>query len=314
MLSPKLKNKPKPKTLAASERVLRFEAIGTQWRITLQAELTKSKLTETRKRIMDRIEQFDSNYSRFRASSLITRMSQRSGVYDLPPDAKPLFDLYKELYDLTDGLMTPLIGQLLSDAGYDAEYSLKAKESLPQTPSWDEALEYNFPTLTIKHPVLLDLGAAGKGYLVDILADLFTKAGMSDFCIDAGGDILQHQKGTNAVRVGLEHPDYPEQVIGVAMIANQSICGSAGNRRAWKSFHHIMNPNSKSSTDHIRAVWVITDSTLLADGLSTALFFVDPSVLRKRYTFEYAIIRSDYSLDHSTNFPAEFFTDKDSDS
>ena len=142
--------------------------------------------------------------------------------------------------------MTPLIGQALSDAGYDAQYSLRPGKLWP-TPAWSSVIDYNPPHLLVKKPVLLDFGAIGKGYLVDIIASLMMDAGVTDFCVNAGGDMLQRQTGPEVMRVGLEHPDHHDEVIGVATLGNQSLCGSAGNRRAWEGFNHIINPNTQSS-------------------------------------------------------------------
>jgi thiamine biosynthesis lipoprotein len=111
--------------------------------------------------------------------------------------------------------------------------------------------------------------------------------------------------------IALEHPDDPAMAIGIARISNQSICGSSGNRRAWGVYHHIINPHSLTSPQHTRALWVIARNGLTADGLATALFFVPAEVLATNFDFEYAIINEDYSLHHSMNFPAEFYTNID---
>lgn len=262
-----------------------------------------------RERVAARIEEFDQNYSRFRSDSLVHQMSEIAGTYELPTDAKPLFDLYQTLYKATDGAVTPLIGQLLVDAGYDASYSLKNHE-LRTPPIWEEVLEYSFPSLTLKQPALLDLGAAGKGYLVDLVGELLEQQGIASYSIDAGGDIRVRALA-EPHRIGLEHPEDPTQVLGVATLTKQSICGSAGNRRAWGDFHHIFDPAIQKSVQDVRAVWVVANTTLLADGISTALFFVDPILLQERmggnYPFEYFVVYPDYSFVHSPKFPAEFF-------
>jgi thiamine biosynthesis lipoprotein len=108
--------------------------------------------------------------------------------------------------------------------------------------------------------------------------------------------------------VALEHPDDPTQAVGVATITNQSICGSAGNRRVWGDFHHIINPETQESPMHIKALWVVANSTLLADALATCLFFMDSSILKEHYDFEYLIVKDDYTTEQSLGFPAELFT------
>jgi thiamine biosynthesis lipoprotein len=302
----KLKNKPNPNLAQETAQVFQFEAIGTQWTITIEQVISKPVSQELYRQIEKRINEFDVSYSRFRDDSLVTLMAKKVGKYKLPEDAEPMFELYAKLYELTNGTMTPLIGQLVSDAGYDAKYSLKPG-ALKPTPKWAEVMEYNFPYLNIKKPVLLDFGAAGKGYLVDIVAEIIEHSGISHFCINAGGDILNRNVSRALSRIGLEHPSELDEVVGIAHVNNNSICGSAPNRRIWSIYSHIINPDSHKSPKHIAATWVVAKNTLIADGLATALFFTDAAELQVIYDFEYVIINSDLSLQKSVNFPAEFF-------
>lgn len=283
-----------------------FEAIGTHWQIDLSEELSPERGEALLAQIHERISTFDRDYSRFRADSLIAQMSKRSGTYQLPADAEPMLDLYRDLYQATNGALTPLIGQVLVEAGYDAEYSLQSSV-LHTPPAWEEVLEYKFPELVLKKPALLDVGAAGKGYLIDVVAEIIENFGIHSFCVDAGGDMLQRAEKAETLRVGLEHPGNFDQVIGVATITNQSLCGSAGNRRAWGTFHHIINPHTLQSPRDILAVWTIAKTTLLADAIATCLFLVPAKSLLPKYQFEYALVRSDYSIERSPGFPGEFF-------
>ncbi len=285
---------------------LQFEAIGTVWTLDFYQLATSEQQAKLQDKIHRRINVFDKHYSRFRADSLVSAMAQRAGTYRLPRDAQKLLDLYHDMYEVTDGAVTPLIGQVLVDAGYDASYSLQPGRLQPP-PRWEAVLEYDFPNLTLREPALLDFGAAGKGYLVDIIGEMLEKHGVQSFCINAGGDVLYRQRGRAVLEVGLEDPDDPSQVIGVARLANGSLCGSAGNRRAWSGFHHIIDPRSLRSPQHLKAVWVVADSTLLADGLATCLFFVPAQELANLYTFEYAIVHQNGALEQSGQFPADFF-------
>jgi thiamine biosynthesis lipoprotein len=307
MPSAKLNPKPKPEP-ESGPTVFRFEAIGTSWVIEIYQDLDPRAEKLLLDQITAFIARFDKNYSRFRSDSLVTKMSKATGAYMLPEDAQPMFDLYKQLYAMSNGSVTPLIGQVLSDAGYDADYSLQPSK-LASPPEWAAALDYNFPKLTIKRPALLDFGALGKGYLVDLLARLLEKHDYQSFCINAGGDI--YCKNTEApLQIGLEHPEDPTLAIGVASIDDQSLCGSAGNRRAWGPFHHIMDPHTLSSASHLKAVWATATTTMLADAMTTALYFVLPQTLKKHYTFEYALLKNDYSVEYSSGFPGKFFSEE----
>lgn len=289
-----------------------FEAIGTHWTIDIYDAISDDAFTKLQTGVHARIEQYDVTYSRFRKDSLITKMSQNSGVYTFPEDAPPLFDLYEKLYELTDGKFTPLIGNTLEQAGYDAEYSLEAKPDkstgeLTKPRYWNQVLKINFPTIEVSEPIMLDVGAAGKGYLVDIVSELILSQNINSFCVDAGGDIVYRNATGQALEVALENPNDINQAVGVARILNQSLCGSATNRRKWGEYNHIINPQTLKSPKDIIAVWVVADSGLIADGLSTALFLSPPEAFQSDFSFEYLIIYIDSSIQKSDNFPAEMF-------
>lgn len=277
---------------------MEFEAVGTHWRIT-----SNSDLVGVNELINKRIDDFDKSYSRFRKDSLVTKIFQKPGVYTLPDDAKTLMDFYENLYKITGGLVTPLIGHTLELAGYDADYSLKPKQ-VGSPPAWQKVLAYDFPDISTNEPVLLDFGAAGKGYLVDIVGELLRNNNIEDYCINAGGDILVYGQ---IQRIGLENPTNTDQAVGVVDIKNGALCGSAGNRRAWAGYHHIINPKTLTSPQDIKATWVRAKTAMLADGLATALYFTSPSKLRKHFQFEYAMIKGE-ELTASAGFNGEFFS------
>ncbi len=273
----------------------KFEAIGTKWIVDIFDVLSPLAKAALLKQIRERIDIFDKNYSRFRADSLVTEMSQKAGEYVLPDDAEPMMNLYWELFGATGGLLTPLIGQVMVDAGYDPQYSLRQKKQLEKPLSWDEALEYEHPKLTIKKPVLLDFGAAGKGYLIDLVGEVLEKNDVRNFTVDAGGDILHRRQDGAPLQIGLENPQNFAQVIGTCELSNVGLAASAGSRRKWQNFHHIINPETLESPREIIGTWVVADTTLLADALATALFFVPPEKL-SQYRFEYVILYSDFSI------------------
>lgn len=274
-----------------------FEAIGTHWSIA-------GGISESlKKKIDEKIEQFDKTYSRFTEDSTMRRVASKKGEYTLPKDAEPLFDFYQSLYEVSSGSVTPLIGKTMEQAGYDAAYSFKSTK-LTKPPSWHEALQYNFPKINIKQPVVFDFGAAGKGYLVDVISRLLQNNGVNNFCVNAGGDMFIY--GESQV-IGLENPADMTEIVGTVTIKNSAICASAGNRRRWGEFHHTINPKTLQSPSNIDAIWVRAKTAMLADGIATALYFVDHSQLQKHFDFEYMIIQ-DGNIYSSQGFEADLLT------
>ena len=278
---------------------LKFEAIGTPWSIE-----TPSKLSDAiQQTIHDRIETFDRTYSRFRDDSLVAQL-RVPGTYTFPADAIPLLEFYRDLYEITEGSVTPLIGETLEHIGYDAGYSFKSKPKAPIAFKWDKAMSWAGTDVDIKTPVVLDIGAAGKGYLIDIIAELLEQEGIRNYVIDGSGDI--RHRGKIGQRVGLENPHDLSRVIGRAELQNASLCASASNRRKWGDWHHIIDARTAKPVNHVVASWVIADSTMIADGLATALFFVPPGMLKK-WEFQSVRLFADGRIEKTGNFMGELY-------
>ncbi len=303
MQSQKSNQKLSPKETSRFE----FQAIGTSWHIHIYDAISKNAEEKLFSEIKNRIDIFDKTYSRFRKDSLVWKISEKIGEYVFPADAEKLFSMYREIYDATNGFVTPLMGRLISDLGYDEKYSLKPKEKIGDVPKWDDVMIYKNLTLTTKEPVLLDFGAAGKGYLIDIVYELIKESGVKTFMVNAGGDIRLQSAGEKVFTIGLENPKNFKEIVGTVKIKTGSIAGSAGSRRHWDKYHHILNPKTKSSPDNIAAIWVLADTTILADALTTVLFFISPEKVLEKFSFECMILYSDFSAYVSKGFPGELF-------
>jgi thiamine biosynthesis lipoprotein len=284
-----------------------FSAIGTSWQIDFYEEIDEKKLAQIELDVLARAEDFDSTYSRFRSDSLVYKISKAAGKYTLPADSDNLMTFYEKLYDVTKSKVSPLIGQALSDSGYDANYSLEPK-SITDTPTWKEVMNYSQSVLTTTRPVLLDFGAAGKGYLVDLLSEVIEAYDIHQYCIDASGDMI-YKNDDGPIQVGLESPDDSSLAIGQVELQNQSICGSATNRRKWANYNHVLDPQTKKSVESVRAVWVVADTAMVADGLATALFFSGPAQIAKEFDFSYVRLLSDGQAEVSNNFNGQLFGD-----
>ena len=308
MPSNKSKPKPKPSSELVPAHEWAFEAIGTQWWVGIYQPLSYQVLKSIQVLVTERIEVFDKTYSRFRDDSLVTLISHKIGRYAFPPDSNPLFGYYRALYDATNGLVTPLIGQVLADAGYDASYSL-TPGVLSRPPGWDSVMEFKAGQLTTQQPVLLDFGAAGKGYLIDIISQIITDAGVTAYCVDGSGD-MHCQNLPEPLRIGLENPDNLNQALGVATLRQGALCASSGSRRQWAGYNHILNPQDLQSPMGIKAVWTTAQTAMEADGLATALFFVEPAQLQEQFSFSYAVLYADNTMKRAADFPAEVFTNE----
>ncbi|MCU1472133.1 FAD:protein FMN transferase [Amnibacterium sp.] len=281
-----------------------FDAIGTTWRIT-----TDTPLSPRLRRDVDAlVEDYDRTFSRFRPDSAVTRLAATGGPVDLGPWAPPLLDLLLRLARSTGGAMTPLVGGALEHLGYGPGYRLDAAKGYRAAPPID-ALHVDGTAVTVGVPAVLDVGAAGKGQLVDLVAGLLAGAGRAAFAVDASGDL---RAAGRAVQVALEHPFDPGAAIGVVDLQDAAIAGSAPNRRAWtatdgRRLHHVLDGRTGMPVDTVAATWAVAGSAMLADALATALFLVPPEALEPDFAFTWLRMATDGRAHWSPDLPGEVF-------
>lgn len=282
--------------------VWQFGAIGTAWQIDTHEPLAPDVQTA----VLDRIEDFDRTWSRFRPDSVVVAVAAGAGRWTFPDEAEELLGFYDELHRATDGAVNPLIGRTLADLGYDADYSLTPIDTPSAVPYWS-SISFEAPTLHTTEPVVIDVGAAGKGLLVDLVSSIIGQH-THRFTVDASGDL--YHGGTAPIRVALEDPRDPTRAIGVAEIEPEdALCASATNRRSWgEGLHHVLDARTGRPTDDIIATWVVVpQSCMRADGLATAHFLADPGVLMGRFRHEFVRMHGDGRVEWSPDFPGEIF-------
>ncbi len=278
-----------------------FEAIGTGWTITTPDPLADATLA----RVHAVIDAYDRTWSRFRDDSTVAALARDGGTRTFPAHAAELLDLYDVLEQRTHGAVTPLVGRSLARLGYDADYRLRP--SGPPVPAPRDVLVRDGATVTVERPVLLDVGAAGKGQLVDLVAAELRACGVGEYVVDAGGDMLH--RGPDALRVGLQVPGDPTCVLGVVELRDAALCGSAVDRRAWgDGLHHVVDARTGVPTSAVVATWVVAERAMVADALATALFFTDPDLLADLVEHTYVQVGADGRARFALNLPGEVFS------
>lgn len=279
-----------------------FDAIGTRWTLTT-AEPMAGVLLD---RVDTVIAAYDALWSRFRSDSGVARIAHGEAV-DLGPTAAPLLELLADLRTRSGGAVDPFVAASLDHLGYGAGGTLRPAEGYLPAPA--AVVERTGSVVRTVPPALLDVGSAGKGQLVDLVAAELAAAGHVDALVDASGDL---RVAGLPLRVALEHPYDPEAAIGVVEVVDGAIAGSAVNRRDWspeggRRLHHVLDARTGRPVETIAATWVLAETAMLADALATALFFVGPEALADAYAFEYVRMRTDGVADWSAGLPGEVF-------
>lgn len=280
-----------------------FDAIGTSWAIDTAEPLSPV----VRDAVSALVERFDREWSRFRDDSIVTALAKgRAASVPAPVDADAMLSLYGELDRATVGAVNPLVGDALARLGYDARLSLTASGAPEPSPAWRETVSLREGRLSVSTPSTIDVGALGKGRLVDLVLDTVRAHVDGDVVVDASGDLAT--RGT-PVRVGLEHPYDPTLAIGVVTVADAALCASAVNRRAWgDGLHHVLDARTGVPVRAFAATWALADTAMRADALATALFFDGGPELAASWNAHWVRMRTDGRVEWSHGFPGEVFS------
>lgn len=215
-----------------------------------------------------------------------------------------MLDAYRGLSAATGGAVNPLVADSLDALGYDADYSLVPGEPVRAPADWEQDVSWTDTDVTASAPALIDVGALGKGRLVDLVAAVLA-AVPGDLVVDAGGDIRVRGSG---VRIGLEHPYDPTKAIGVVDVHDQALCASAINRRAWGSgLHHVLDARTGMPVRTWAATWAWAPEAMTADAVATALFFDGGVELAAMWNVEWVRMSTDGRVQRSPGCPAELF-------
>lgn len=288
----------------------RFEAIGTAWEVVTDEPLAAA----ARDAVQTVIDAFDREWSRFRADSVVSALAVEGGSVPAPADAAPMLDAFAALGAATGGAVNPLVGASLDALGYDAAYSLRDHGARPAPSDWRERLTWRDGTLSLSGPASIDVGALGKGRLVDLVLDIVAAARPGDIVVDAGGDLAVRG---SPHRIGLEHPFDPRRAIGVWEVGDAALCASAVNRRSWPSvtgatLHHVLDGRTGHPVRTYAATWAVAADAMTADAIATALFFDGGPRLAHEWGAEWVRMTTDGAVEWSPGCGADLFLGADS--
>lgn len=134
----------------------------------------------------------------------------------------------------------------------------------------------------------INLGAVAKGYGVDQAARVLAAAGVSNFMVEIGGEIVARGRNADGEpwRIGIDCPApglLPgEQLARQLRVSDLAVATSGDYRNfiedaAGRVFCHILDPATGFPVTHaLASVTVIAANGMIADALATTLFVLGP--------------------------------------
>ncbi len=129
----------------------------------------------------------------------------------------------------------------------------------------------------------MSLGGIAKGYIVDKAAAVLEKHGVTDFLVQAGGDLLGHGHKPNGAPwvSGIRDPRGPEgSYFATIQLTNHAFSTAGDYARAYilngKRYHHIIDPRTGYPATASRSVTLWAPNAFTADAIDDPVFILGP--------------------------------------
>ncbi|MCL2806320.1 MAG: FAD:protein FMN transferase [Treponema sp.] len=218
----------------------------------------------------------------------ISRINAAAGIEPVTvnEDVFKVIERAKYFAEVSGGAFDPTVGPIVSLWGIGSENQRvpsqkEIEETLPLVNWRYLELDAETNSVFLKYPnMALDLGAIAKGYAADEASNIAKSAGVKRASIDLGGNVIIYgiKKDKSPWRVGIQNPGKDRGIIlGIINVQDKTVVTSGIYERYFTEneihYHHIFDPsNGYPAQNSLISVTVITDISMDADALSTAIF------------------------------------------
>lgn len=252
---------------------------------TIQYEAT----TDLHDTIKATLQAFDNSLSMFNPSSTLSAINaNRDTTTDLY--FEQMWCEAQRVHALSNGAFDITIAPLVNFWGFgnkgrantlkDTDHSYMV-DSLRQLIGLEKVQLIDHHIIKSDPRIMLDGGAVAKGQACDLIAQLLTEKGCSNYLVEIGGEIVCH--GTNSRgepwRVGISRPDDApsgQQEIQEIITTSDICMATSGNYRNFyydgnEKRSHTIDPRTGYPVQHsLLSATVVSSSCMRADALATA--------------------------------------------
>ncbi len=265
--------------------------MGSPWHIAVSGARDEAAAHAAIERAFDEVARLEALLSEWQPNSEISRVNAAAGrsPVRVGPELMTCVKASLEVARWSDGAFDITWAALrgLWDFGPNSrQIPPTLDEVRAKLPLWnyrnlvvDEAAS----TLFLREPAMaIGLGGVAKGYALDRMAEILDAAGLHDFMLYGGGQVLVGGKrGDRGWRVGIQHPRSPERYFAFVEVEGPASVSTSGDyehtwEHAGQRYHHILDPRTGFPSEKSASVTVISPSGLWADAVDTAVFILGP--------------------------------------
>lgn len=253
-----------------------FPAMGTTAHVVLLGAGAPDARTVERL-VLD----LERRWSRFLPTSELSELGARAGrPVPVSGETVALVDRCRWAWQLTEGRFDPTVLDAIRSAGYRRSFDrlgdalIEAGPAEPSPGCADIRVDQDAGVVQLPVGVGLDLGAIGKGFAADLVADAALRLGATAAMVSIGGDLrVAGASPAEGWEVELDHHvGAPARVC----LHTGAIATSSTRRRRWATTagerHHVLDPRTGRSTDHDAvSCTVVAGEAWWAEALATAV-------------------------------------------
>lgn len=266
---------------------LRWPSMASHFEVMLDCDRDERELQailEDSRELVDRLEVQLSAYIPASDVCLINRHAHEEPVR-VEPGLFGLLEEARRLHDETEGAFDITIGPLARCWGFHARQgavpSAEALASALARVGMDNVhLDSATRTVRFARPGMeINLGAIGKGYVVDRVVARLRQWGIRTALVEAGGSSV-YGLGCPPVSedgwlVGVRPAGYAGERLGAVALRDEALGVSGDFEQSFVSggvrYGHVLDPRTGWPASGLRAACVVSSSASRADALATAL-------------------------------------------
>lgn len=264
------------------------ETMGTTFNITAIGEdLDETALAAA---VEETLADVNAKMSNWDPNSEVSTFSASTSTDPMPVSEEFAFVMTaaNEVHDKSDGTFDVTLGPLIELWGFGPR---TPEDPVPSDAEIQAALngvgQARLLTLDPEAGTLsksnasvgINLSAIAKGYGIDAVAETLREAGIEDYLVEIGGDLVT--KGQNdkdeAWRIGIEKPQAGSQTPQLIVSLDDLGMASSGNYKNFFEqdgirYSHIIDPiTGRPITHRTTSVTVLAENAMMADAWATAM-------------------------------------------
>lgn len=273
------------------EVLLQGYTMGTTYNIKVVATVEEIEALKLHRKIDDALLQVNQEMSTYIADSEISLFNQSTSLEPVIVSegfARVLAESIR-IGELSGGKLDITVGPLVNLWGFGPEQrpeKIPSEEVIANTRSRVGLKKLHLQGNRLSKDIsnlYVDLSTTAKGYGVDIISELIEANGFHNYLVEIGGEIrLKGFKHTGELwAIAIEKPVFDSsgqhRAVQQIIIPKDNAVATSGDYRNYfesegQRFSHIIDPETGRPINHnLVSVTVISDSSMTADGLSTAL-------------------------------------------